>query len=291
MAESRANTDGVELQRDVLCAVHDGVELRSDFYRPSGPGPHPAVVLIHGGGWKGESKVRSWQPWATYLAHHGYASLAARYRLSTDDEPMGMRAVHDVRAAVQWLRGCATDLDVDPARVGVLGDSAGGHLAAMLALTGRDGDAANPDDPHAAEPCTADVVVAVYGVFDMIAQWEHDQLVRPGDHITETYLGGTPMSHREDYYATSPLYHASTRNARGSAWLLVYGTADPVVDFRQSEVMAVHLQRAGATVRPLPVANASHFWLRETPIDADMAGNPTAYVAPRIVAFLDKHLR
>ena len=276
------------MQQDVVYALHDGAELTADLYAPAAPGPHPAVVLIHGGGWKGESKVRSWRGWATFLARRGYAAMAASYRLSDQGRAMGMRSVEDVRAAVRWLRTHGDEVDVDPARIGAMGDSAGGHLAAMLALTGRDGGDAGPGDQP---PGHVDVVVPVYGIFDMIAQWEHDQLMRPGDHITEVYLGGTPMSCRDAYYEASPLYHASQRNAGGTAWLLVYGTADPVVDHRQSEVMGVHLQRAGAMVRPLPVADEGHFWFRETPIDAAVPRNPTAHVAPRIVAFLDKHLR
>ena len=292
MTEADAGSPDVDIQRDAVVAVHDGVQLLADLYRPATEGPHPSVVLLHGGGWKGETKVRSWEHWGTYLARAGFAALAASYRLSSDREAVGLRSVDDVRAAVQWLRGRAADLGVDPRRVGVLGDSAGGHLAALLTLTGREPGrkSAYPDDEFAALPGSVDVAVPVYGIFDMIAQWEFDQVVRPEDSITEVFLGGTPMSRRQAYYAASPLYHASAANARGTAWLLIHGTADTVVDHRQSQVMATHLQRAGATVRNLEVGGAAHFWFRETPIEDPMPGNPTAFVAPRILAFLRRHL-
>src|SRR5262249_61375247 len=90
-------------------------------------------------------------------------------------------AVHDARAAVQFLRNKAAALKVDPTRIGCMGDSAGAHLAALVALTGDSPPFADayPDDPYASVSTQVKVVVGVHGVYDLLAQWHHDQLTRP----------------------------------------------------------------------------------------------------------------
>lgn len=285
--DDRTERTPVVIDRDVLVAVHDDVELRADLYRPDGPGPFPAVLLIHGGGWRGASKVHQWEGWGRLLASHGYVALAVPYRLSDEGASRFMESVWDVQAGVRYLRGRA-DLAVDPARVGAMGVSAGGHLAAMLALTSRLDEFASPyDDPYASEPADVDVVVGVYGVYDMIAQWEHDQLTRPHESITAIYLGGSPADVRERFYAASPLYHASRQNASGTNWLLVWGEEDRIVDPQQSRTMANHLTRAGATVRIHPVPGAPHYWFLGEPVDAEPAASHAAAAAPRVLTFLD----
>src|SRR5262249_59813643 len=88
--------------------------------------------------------------------------------------------------------------------------------------------------PHAADACHGvgprlQVAVPVYAVLDMLAQWEHDQLVRSRDQITEKYLGGSPMEIRDVFYEASPVSWTTIHNNR-AAFLVVWGTADDVVD-------------------------------------------------------------
>ncbi|MBI3075728.1 MAG: alpha/beta hydrolase fold domain-containing protein [Deltaproteobacteria bacterium] len=285
-----ASPQGVQVQKDLVYATHDGVELKGDLYAPAGPGPFPALVLFHGGGWQAGSKA-GWASWGNYLARHGYVAFAAAYRLSKPNRPSFMESIWDTKAAVQYLRGRAAQLKVDPDRIGAMGASAGGHLAAMLALTGDNQKFANPyaADPHRSASARIKVAIPVYGVFDMIQQWEHDQLARPRDQITEKYLGGTPVDIRERFYEASPLYHASRQNAQGTRWLVAWGTKDDIVDSdRQSEVFVAHLKRAGATVRTVPIDGAPHFWLNDAPVDQE--GSHNAYFAPRLLNFLRSYL-
>src|SRR5262245_4146263 len=101
---------------EVEYAVHGGVSLKGHLYAPKGPGRFPAVVAIHGGGWRlaNLDNYRHLGPW---LADRGYAVLAATHRLSTPAQKAYPEAVQDARAAVQFVRGKAAELKIDPERI------------------------------------------------------------------------------------------------------------------------------------------------------------------------------
>src|ERR1700733_7828626 len=93
----------IETRANIDYARHDGVVLKGDLYAPKAPGKYPAIVAIHGGGWQQGSR-ESYRHWGPYLAARGYALFAAGYRLSRPGEPSYPGAVHDVRAAVQFVK-------------------------------------------------------------------------------------------------------------------------------------------------------------------------------------------
>lgn len=272
----------------LVYATHDGVALKGDLYVPAGEGPFGALVLIHGGGWQRGSPA-SFRSWGPFLAQHGYVAFAISYRLSGPERPSFPESLYDCKAAVQYLRGRGQELRIDTDRIGGMGHSAGAHLVAMLALTATNPAFSNPyENPHRDEPAGLKAMVPTCGVYDLIAQWEHDQLTRPRDQVTEQYLGGTPMDLRPTYYEASPLYHASQQNAGEGAWMVTWATADDVVDWQQGSVFAEHLKRAGATVRPVELPGAGHFWMGDTAIDAQ--GSYNAQFAPRLLTFLRAYL-
>lgn len=284
------SSSSVQVQSDAVYATHDGLELKGDVYMPTGAGPFGALVLIHGGGWQGGSKA-NWPSWGNYLARNGYVAFAINYRLAKPNKPTFMESIWDSRAAVQYLRASAAKYKVDPERIGAMGASSGGHLVAMLALTADHKKFANPSAADSQGNASAKIraAVPVYGVFDMIQQWEHDQLTRPKDHITEKYLGGNPMDIRERFYEASPLYYASRQNAAGTRWLIAWGTQDDVVDgARQSGMFMEHLKRAGASARPVLLNGAPHFWLNDAPVD--QAGSWNEFFASRLLNFLKGNL-
>ena len=264
------------------------VTLTGDYYAPPGTGPYPALVAVHGGGWQ-LGTVEEYQAWGPYLAHRGYVLFAINYRLVHDTKNRYPAAVHDTRAAVQFLRSQAAALKVDPTRIGCMGNSAGAHLAALVALAGDSPPFAEayPHDPYAGVRTHVKVVVGVYGVYDLLAQWHHDQLTRPRDHVTEKFLGKSPMESKLLFYEASPLTY-TTIDKNHTAFLVVWGTDDDIVEPRsQSEVFVTALKQAGFFVRTVIVPGAPHFWIRE-PID-----EPTSYtgvVAPRLVRFLQARL-
>jgi acetyl esterase/lipase len=246
--------------------VHGGVALKAHLYSPKSAGTHPVVIAVHGGGWRllNLDNYRYLGPW---LAERGYAVLAVTHRLATPERKAYPDAVDDVRAAVQFAKAGAAKLGIDPARIALMGDSSGAHLASLVALTGEQVKA----------------VIPVYGVYDLAAQWRHDQLSRPRDQIVERFLGVSLLDDRRAYFEASPLSHVSARN-NATAFLVTWGTADDIVDHRtQAEVFLEALKQAGHYVRPVVVPGAPHFWIGD-PLDEP--GSQSGFFAPRLLRFL-----
>src|SRR5947209_18269392 len=127
----------VTTRTDIQFADHDGTKLVGDLYLPKGLERPPVLVGVHGGGWQiGDRKFYS--HWGAYLAKHGYAVFAIEYRLMKPGVKTFPAAVYDTRAAVQFVRAKAGELSVDSDRVGLVGDSAGAHLSALVALAGEE---------------------------------------------------------------------------------------------------------------------------------------------------------
>ena len=277
-----------ELLENLEFANHDGVRLAGNLYRPSGAGPHPVVIGIHGGGWQLGEAAR-YRYWGEWLAARGYALFAVTYRLSAPGRKVFPECFHDVRAAVQFIRGDAASLRLAPDRIALMGDSAGGHLAAMVALAGDRAEfsGAYPGDKHAGVSTRVKVVVPVYGVFDLYQQWQHDLVARPRDSITEKLLGVSAADDKHAYFNASPLSWISGRD-NGTAFLVVWGTRDDTVDYRtQSEAFMLALKQAGHFVRPVIVEGAPHFWVWE-PVDEP--GTANNFLAPRLLRFLEQRL-
>src|SRR5580658_6144703 len=141
--QGQAMTDnGVTTHLGVIYANHDGVELQGDLYLPKGAKSAPALVAVHGGGWV-QGVRAAFQFWGPYLAARGYAVFAISYRLATKGKTFP-QAVQDVLAGVQFVRGKAGEFGIDPQRIGLLGASAGGHLASLAALSGKKFTGASP---------------------------------------------------------------------------------------------------------------------------------------------------
>src|SRR6516165_11934135 len=125
----------VAIKADIVFAEHDGVKLLGDLYLPKGSGRAPVLVAVHGGGCQlGDRKF--YRHWGSYLAKHGYAIFAIEYRLMKQGVKTWPGVVGDCKAAVQFVRANSGDFGVDPDRIGMIGDSAGAHLSALVALAG-----------------------------------------------------------------------------------------------------------------------------------------------------------
>ena len=210
----------------LVFAEHDGVKLVGDFYLPKGRSKAPVLVAIHGGGWQVGARD-FYKNWGPLLARNGYALFAIEYRLAK--QGVYPAAVYDAKAAVQFVRGKAGEFDLDPDRIGLIGDSAGAHLSALVALAGDQLVSAYRDDAHAAVPANVKAVVGFYGVYDLLAQWTHDQVARPRDPIVEKFLGISPMVNRRIYFEASPISHA-TVDRNQLRFLLIHGTDDDIVN-------------------------------------------------------------
>ena len=275
----------VATELDIAFTEHDGVRLLGDLYLPKGLAKAPVLVGVHGGGWQvGDRKF--YAHWGNYLARNGYAVFAIEYRLMKPGVKTWPGAVYDTKAAVQFVRAEAAEFGLDPDRIGLIGDSAGAHLCALVALAGNEPLFSSQylGDRHCKTPAEVKAVVGFYGVYDMLAQWEHDQITRPRDQITEKLLGGPPMVSRKVYFEASPLSYV-TVDRNSTRFLLVYGREDDIVDpASQSEKFLTALKQAGFYARQIVVPGAGHFWSVD-PVDEP--GSFGAYAGPKIVRFLD----
>jgi acetyl esterase/lipase len=254
----------------ITYAMPDGEALVADVYAPAGSAPAPVLICMHGGGWKGGAR-RSYRFLGPWLADAGYLVLAIEYRLVSGAANRYPAAVDDVHSAIAYVRAHAAELNADVTRIGLMGDSAGGHLAALAGLT----DAAH-----------VKALVGVFGVYDLAAQWEADLTSRPHDNITEHFIGA-PLTHdRRRYFDASPLSHAILANNRVSV-LLAWGTDDDIVLPAQSERFLLALKQANFYVRTV-VQSGPHYWLGD-PLDDP--GSYSGFLAPRLRRFLDERLK
>jgi acetyl esterase/lipase len=278
----------VDIRKGVTYATHDGVALAGDLYLPAGAKNAPAVVAVHGGAWVGGSR-NAFQYWGPHLAARGIALFAISYRLAKPNQKTFPAAVQDVLAGVQFVRGKAGELGIDPERIGLLGASAGGHLAALAALGGEAKIFANgyPQDAYASVSTKVKALVGVYGIYDVLAMWTSYQVDGPRSNNIELMMGASPMDSRQLYFDATPISYATFANNKLNV-LLVTGTQDDLVPPRlHYEPFLLALKQAGFFVRNVVVGGAPHFWMND-PIDEP--GSHTGYLAPRLMRFLTDRL-
>lgn len=242
---------GVRELRGVPYGVIEGSRpLELDLWLPgtARAEPVPLVLFVHGGSWRRGRRddmgprTRHWAPGPfARIAAAGLAVACADYRLS--GEATFPAALDDLRTALRWLTLRSAELGIDTARTVVWGESAGGHLAALLALT-----------------CTAPApagAVIWYAPSDLATA---RGAFRPEDPATPEalLLGAAPAAVPERARAADPLAQV---HSGAPPFLLVHGEQDTMVACSHSEALAAALQRAGAPARLWTVAGAEHGWL------------------------------
>ena len=276
---------GITTHSGITYANHDGVELLGDLYLPAGAKAAPALVAVHGGGWVVGAR-NAFQYWGPYLAARGIAVFTISYRLATKAKTFP-EAVQDVLAGVQFVRGKATAFGIDPQRIGLIGASAGAHLAALAALSGKKFLGAYPQDAFAAIDASVKALIGVYGIYDAVAMWTNYQVQGGRDNNFEKFMAVPPMADRQLYFDASPISYATfASNAIGV--LLVTGTEDALVDRKtQTDPFELALKQAGFFVRPCILPGAPHYWMND-PIDEP--GSFTGFLASRLLRFLAERL-
>jgi acetyl esterase/lipase len=275
----------VVTKNDLVYAEHDGTKLMGDLYLPKGRAKAPVLVAIHGGGWQiGDRQF--YRYWGLFLGRIGYALFTIEYRLGTAG--VYPAAVYDTKAAVQFVRAKAAEFDLDPDRIGLIGDSAGAHLAALVGLAGDQYNSAYKDDPYASTSVNVKAVIGFYGVYDLLAQWNHDLAFRPRDMIVEKFLGVPATQNRRLYFEASPISYA-TEDRNRVRFLLIHGTDDDIVDAAtQSGAFLTALTQAGFFVRRIIIPGAGHFWASD-PFESE-PHSFAAFTVPRLLRFLESSL-
>lgn len=227
----------------------DDQHLQLNLARPkTGDGPFPAVICIHGGGFRA-GKRDGYDGLCVKLAEHGYVAATITYRLAPKYQFPA--AVHDTKAAVRWMRANAKTYHVDPKRIGVTGGSAGGHLAQFLGVTANvpqfEGTGGNADQSSAVT-----CVVNVYGPSDFTKSY--DKSVDAKD-VLPLFFGGNLETKRALHIQGSPLYWV-TPNAAPT--LCIHGTEDKYVAHEQAVWLVDKLKASAVEAELLTLEGAGH---------------------------------
>lgn len=234
--------EGVDWKRDIIYSRLGDRELKADLFLPaSGNGPFPAIVYIHGGGWRNGNKT-AFRRQAAHMATHGFAGLCIEYRLS--GEAKWPAAYDDSKAAVKYLRDNARALRIDPNRIGAAGGSAGGHLAALLGT--------NPEMRLVA-------VAAFNPALDLVALGGDAQGV---SNSVYQFLGSRYADAPDVWRAASPSLHVTPKSAK---FLFLHGTKDETVPYAQSVQMRDALKAAGVTAELFTAEGAGHGFFNREP--------------------------
>lgn len=271
---------GVTVEKD-LTYLAPGRQEKLDLYQPAGRGPDvrsPAVVIIHGGGWvQGDKGAEREVLTGTTLAKAGYVCISIEYwKKEKDRWPTNLQ---DCKNAVRWLRVHADRLQIDPGKIGVIGGSAGGHLALMVAYT-----AGHPElDPGLLYPDVSDQVSAcvnMYGISNLLTRQGTDETGKPNGKFSDTrLLSESREAGSEKWKAASPVTYI---HRTSPPTLTLHGTGDTTVDREQSIELDSTLTAAGAESQLIMVEGANHAWPLKTS-KFDYTGE--------VVAFFDKHLK
>ena len=264
--------DGVVFEKNIEFSNPDNQHLMLNLARPEkGDGPFPAVLCIHGGGFRAGTRD-GYDGLVKQLAARGYVAVTVEYRLAPK-YPFPA-AIHDVKAAVRWLRANAAKYHINPERIGVTGGSAGGHLALYLGVTGGvkelEGDGGN-----SAQSSKVSCVVNFYGPSDLTRSYGKSV---DAAEVLPLFLGGNVEKERPKHLMASPLYWVTPL---APPTLCVHGTKDNYVAYEQSIWMVDRLLAAGVEAELVTLQGAGHGFGGEQAKAADAA----------LFAFFDKHLK
>jgi acetyl esterase/lipase len=238
----------VTFQNDVVYGKGGPVDLLADIAWPKdATGPLPAIIHIHGGGWIGGN--RRWPGGLAQFAQHGYFAASIEYRL--DNVAKWPAQIQDCKCAVRWLRANAAKYNVDPNRIGIIGESAGGHLVACLdTMAGEkdyEGDGGWPGVSSAVQ-----AVVDFYGPTDFVTPQIYT------DEAKRLTMGLFGVPREQDlalWKSASPVFSVA---AGDPPVLMVHGDADSLVPLAQSQVFAAALTKAGVPNQLLVIHNGRH---------------------------------
>ena len=242
-----------ELREDIEYGEAGGSSLKLDARIPQGRGPFAAAIIVHGGAWVTGDRRSSVEPLFQPLSDARIATFSISYRLAKRG-PDGFKMpnsiaqmlamgtqIDDVRQAVAYVKSHADEYHVDPARIALIGESAGAQLASMAALRPGPGGGVR-------------AVVELYGPNDLVKLIQSSAWIP--DSIREAFKGS--MFENALFAALrdfSPVYWVSKESP---PFLLIHGTADTLVPFAQSQELRDKLRAAGVHCELYPVNGGNH---------------------------------
>lgn len=261
--------------------------LQLELLLPTGAdSPTPLLIWIHGGGWKSGSRLPI-PTRAADLCGRGYAVASLDYRLMPN--AIWPAQLHDVKGAVRWLRAHASTYNLDPQRFGAWGESAGGHLTAMLATSGSVPSVTIGNETFDLEGTVGgnlgvssrlQAAVDWYGATDFLQMRFYPATVNHDSAGSDEgrFIGGSVQDFPERTATANPITYVTPDDP---PFLVMHGTLDKLIPFNQSELLVDALNAAGVRVDFRPVPGAGH------------GGSPftLSSLNPTVYAFLDEVLR
>jgi alpha-L-fucosidase 2 len=235
----RLMAQATEERNDIEFAKPGGVSLTLDASIPGGKGLFPAVIVVHGGGWQNGSKRSYEKPLLPVLTEAGLAWFTINYRLAPEHKYPA--AVEDVEAAVRWVKLHAREFKVDPRKIVLMGESAGGHLVALVGV-------------RPTRETRVAAVVDFYGPHDLVKR--ETERGEVGKNLSQ-FLD----IHRLDEAGIAKLKQASPITYVTSGlppFLFIHGTKDAAVPYDQSRLMCDTLKAAGNRCEVYTVEGAPH---------------------------------
>lgn len=265
--------ENVKLVADVPYAATNDPRQQLDIYLPkkaSVKGPLPVIAFVHGGAWMVGSKVMARSQVMSPVDSGRYAAVSIGHRLSWQDSWPAQ--IHDVKAAIRWIRAHAKEYGLDPNRICALGGSAGGHLVAQLGLTNGVASAEGKLGKHRDQSSKVHCVIDLFGPTDLRTVPGS----AAGPSPVEKLLGGTLADKPQLAADASPIAHVDRTDP---PFLIIHGTKDPLVPYQQSVELEKALRQAGVPVIFQTVEGGGH---------GDF-GAAEAEVERRIRAFLERN--
>ena len=244
-AAERLPISEIAVQRDLAYRPGPSKAWRLDLAMPKSKTdkPRPGIVVIHGGGWLEGDKSsfvftdRTSPANIVDFARLGFVAVSVNYRMSR--EAPFPAAVEDCKAAVRWLRGHAKEFNLNPDQIGAYGNSAGGHLALMLAMAGKEAGLEG-DGPYHDQSSLLEAAVSDSGPVDLVELARESQI----HGVVKQFMGGPAEGERLGLYKkASPVNYIS---ARTPALLLIYGAADLQIPIITADEFVLKLAKAGA---------------------------------------------
>lgn len=280
-------TAQARVEKNVVYGMYSGLALLMDVHHPDKPNGR-GVVFVSGSGWSARTvygapalKEQQIGDWGPSLLGAGYTVFAINHRATPRFHYPA--PVEDVQRAVRFVRHHAGRYGIDPAKLGGVAGSSGGHLIGLVAMLGAGGFVGDADAVNR-EPATLQCVVLRAAPADLKKMIGGSTL---GTAAVTAFTGRLPMPSAEDqevYRAASPISHVS---ATSPPTLLLHGDADDTVPYQQSVAMEAALRAVNAPVKLVRVAGGAHG------SDFGTGGKPHpqfAEVLTQSVAWLDEHL-
>jgi acetyl esterase/lipase len=240
-----------DAKRDLEYARVGDLPLQLDLYVPDTPRP-PLIVYVHGGGWRSGTKTE--MPLGG-LIKAGYTVASIDYRLSPQ-APFPAQ-VHDIKAAIRFLRAQQSQLGIDARRIVIVGASAGGHLAALVGVTNGNKELEGTVGTHLDQSSDVQGIISLFGASNLLTilsqSTEHGLSVRVP--ALQLLLGGQPTEKPDLARLASPVEHI---DAHDPPLLLLHGDADPQMPPEQSKELAAAYEKAGLPVKLVIIPKAVH---------------------------------